>query len=592
MIITFLLLPFLFIFASTLSYNNQVMQESKSFITKYSLLESILSSLIITILFLQGFIPTIIILLIIFVLMMVLSFIIMSIKGQFNIKGVLELETIKNNIILFSATVLPLYVFLTIFRYLPFYFQIPLAILSSSAIFYSKQTLIKLFQPIYKKIHTFFSIIGIVESMVIYIGIFLLFLSTLLLQFPSNVIGETLNLSNNTPYFSIQGFPVDLQNNFRQNEILKLDIEELLGSEVLDYYYENEYLYLYTNKNELVIYNVLTTELINTYVLETITIIDHEHSKFNGDFNYMFVKHDDYLILFGHADVFKVTLDGAESIIDVNNNNMKHYYDNGELYILYSASPTLQKIYKFNNGEMILSETISLSLFPFDSMVVISETLFYIDNNRYILASNNNISFIIKSGSTLFDKEKKVIYYVTDESTDYSSISVYSKVTSTDSEFIIKNSKMYNYYGIMIKDQIFYTDYSKINEYSRITSAKRIMIVDDEFEISTIFNHQELQPFLYGNFFHNSYIANYHNEDDNLEFLQVDENLKHVVLTLYQLEELDVDIKFPFYSHYGVGILTTIFVFLFIPTTHNRSTHIESGFDVKTSKNGNNIVHK
>ena len=119
MLSLFMILPLLFLLASTYYYNEQEMVETKSYVIKVSILEGILSYLVIMILFLQGFISIFFVLLLIFVFIAVFSFIIMSFAGQFGIKGILELETIKNNIILFGVTILPFYVFLTVFRYLP-----------------------------------------------------------------------------------------------------------------------------------------------------------------------------------------------------------------------------------------------------------------------------------------------------------------------------------------------------------------------------------------------------------------------------------------------------------------------------------------
>mgnify|MGYP000854443101 CR=1 FL=1 len=85
---------------------------------------------------------------------------------------------------------------------------------------------------------------------------------------------------------------------------------------------------------------------------------------------------------------------------------------------------------------------------------------------------------------------------------------------------------MLEYFGIIVDDKVFYTSYIE-------TSQKRIIMVNEDYEITSLTNHIEKQRFFYGNFFHNSYIANYHNEDDQLEFLQVDENIKHKVITLY-----------------------------------------------------------
>ena len=69
--------------------------------------------------------------------------------------------------------------------------------------------------------------------------------------------------------------------------------------------------------------------------------------------------------------------------------------------------------------------------------------------------------------------------------------------------------------------------------------------MNSDFEFETIYNHQELQKFWYNNTFSSSYIADYQENDNKLEFLQIDQNSKHSMITVYQLVERDVDIHFP-----------------------------------------------
>lgn len=564
----FMILPLPFIMYSTYRYNNLEMVEDTSYIIKISLLESVLSYLIIMILFLQGFISMFFVLLLIFAFIAALSLVIMYVEGEFQVTGKLELETIKNNIVLFALTILPLYVSLTMFRYLPFYYQIPLAILVSTTIFFIPRMTSRLFNPIYIRTEVFFSMVGTKELSIIIGGIFLFLISIYMFNLPTNIAGESLNLANNTPYLSIDGFPIDVENNFRQNEIIQIDSTELIDSEVMDYYYDDEHLYLYTTSNKLLIYNLSTKKLTHKRTLENTTVLDDKYSNYKGDMHYMFVKYDDDLILFGNTRIFKVTSNGGIGLLMNTSNNMKHYYIDGQLYLLNEPSNGYQSVYSFQNGKFILLELVGLSTASFESMIVISETLFYVIDNEYVLASDSDISFDIKEGSALYDQKYQIMYYTTGE---------FFKVTSNGTESEIPNNKRLNYYGIIIDNKIFYANHVD-------THKSQVKIINDDFDIFAIYSHQELQPFYKTDFYTKQYIANYHNQDNKLEFLQVDDNYKHVVFTIYQLEELDVDIHLPFYSHYGVGILLSIFIAILVPTTHYRGSYTESSFDKVMTK--------
>ena len=574
MINLFTITPLLFFIITSYFYNNSKSSESTSYIVTVSLLEAFLSYFVIAVLFLQGFISIFYLLLIIIIILLpATALILISIKGTEWKADLLEVETIKNNIVLFSKTFLPFYVFLTVFRFLPLYFQIPLALLISALIYLAAPIVHKLLSPIYNKITTFFSMIGIKEFFILWITVVLLLIISALFQFPSNLISESFNLSNNVKYLDVDGFPANINNNFEQKEILQIESNISIDSDILDYYYTDTNLYIYTDTNRLIMYNLADQEIIFDEIIENGTVLDDENSVYEGRIFSRFISYDGYLILFGNKDTFLINNDSVTLISSLSNFYDMYYYLDDELYFLNDMQTSIQNIYKFEDGELNIVQTFDINIEKHEGLLVISESLFYQKSNEYFLFENPDISFEIVRGLPLYDSEKQIMYY----SFSYYYSTEHTKVSANKDVETLIIQREHNTIGILINDKIYYTATDETNE-------SRVEIVNDNFEIIAIYNHLELQRLWITNFYSNSYISNYHEEDNTLEFLQVDNNTKELVLTLYQLEERDTSMNLPFYTHYGIGIFISMTFFFLLPKTNHQYNYAESGFYEMTKK--------
>lgn len=571
MSIVFTLVPLILFIISSYYFNNYKMNETTSYINKISLLEAFLSYLIVVVLFLQGFISVFLLLLIVFVLIAAISLIIISIDGEYGTSDILELETIKNNLVLFGKTILPFYVFLTVFRYLPPYFQIPLAIAISVTIFCLSKKVYSLLLPVYKKIGLHFSMLGPKEYFFLWSSVILILISTLTFDFPKNVVGEYLNLSNNVSYLSVDGFPTTIANNYHQKEILQIDSTELIDSKITDYYYDDTHLYIYTDQNRLVSYNLSTKEIVFNEVIEDGTVLDG--GLYGERLHNTFIYYDGYLILLGNKETFLVTPDSATNISNISSYNSMSYYLDNELYIINRFTASVFNIYKFDDGVLSLTESIDANTAGYDNILVISETLFIDINNNYYLYDDLSISFSEEPGTPIYDISKQILYFST--SNYYNT--EHHKVYFDDETETISLQREHNYIGLIIDEKIYLT--------ADIESKKnRVEIINDDFEIVAIYNHQELEPFWFQNFFTNSYIGNYQENNETLEFIQIDENYRQTMITIYQLEEKDVYINLPLYTHYGIGIFISLTIIFLTPISHHQGTFTVIGFEEMSKK--------
>lgn len=555
----FALLPLIIFIISSYYFNNSKLIDSKFNIFLLSLLEATLSYLIIIPLFLQGFLSLFVMLPIIILLILIVAYILFSRQKELYDEWDLQIETIKCNIVLFMLTILPLYVFLTIFRYLEPYYQIPLAIFITTIIFYLSNRVNK--SPIYEKIVDFISMTGAIKYVVLWLSIVIIFVLNILLQFPTNIVSESLNLSNNVKYLQFDGFPTDIQNNFYQKEIIQIDFNYHIDSEITDYYYDNTHLYIYTNKDHLIIYDLSTEKVVSDTSLFNLDIqLDNNDGMDDTELYNKFIYYDDYLILLGKYGTYIVSTDSVTKICEISSKHAKNFYLNNRLYFLNSYGKV--DIFKFSEGDI---KKTNINYLNTTDLLVISENLFSKNNYKYVLYENPSISFSVKNGSPIYDQNRHAIYYTQVYDLSFPGSVKYQKVDVNGETSTISINRIHNSKGIIIDDNIYFTEVLE-------SDINRIEIINSDFEIEAIYNHLKLQPFWIGNKFNKSYIGNYHEKDNHLEFLQVEQNSKHIVLSIYQIHEKNVYLNLPFYTHYGLGIFIPILIAFFIPLTNYRKS--------------------
>ena len=363
----FALLSFPFFIISAYYFNNQKMIASKPYILLISSLEAILCYLIALLLFLQGFLSIFFVLVVIIILIPITGITIFSIEREYGIDDEFQIETVKNSLILFILTLLPFYVFLTIFRYLPFYFQIPLAVSLTALLFFLSKKIYTPVSLIYDRIAKFIFEMGSLKYIYLWISIPLIVLLNVLFQLPTNVVGNNLNLSNNVSYLAFDGFPTTINNNYQQNEIIQIDSDQFeiiqfdsiypIEFEITDYYYDNSHLYIYTDRNHILCYDLSTKEVIYNIDLETGETHEESNSVYASALHNKFIYHNGYLILLGTNDTYLLTTTDATKISSISSYYAKYFYLENELHFLNKISDTVFEIYKFEDGVISLSET-------------------------------------------------------------------------------------------------------------------------------------------------------------------------------------------------------------------------------------------
>lgn len=477
----------------------------------------------------------------------------------------LQIETVKNNIILFLTTILPLYVFISIFRFQPIYLQILLSLLLTAFVFILSIFVRKLFDKLIKRISLLLTGFSPAKLIYLWLVLMIIIVSSIFIDLPTNSIRSALNLSDNVRYGTYDGFPIDLKNRFKAKNINQIEFNFFLDSEITDYYYDNNYLYLYTDNTTLIIYDLLNNKILYNSRLNHNTQISETNELINK-----FTFYDNQLILLGYDGLYKITPSGANKISNFNSSNTYKFYIDDILYFLHKKGKQ-NEIYLLNNEQLILIDEINLG--EYNDIVVITEQLFYKDDEYYYIYDNPLIKFKIEKGFPIYDKKNKTIYISLNNSYplyDYED-TFYYKITSDGEKQIFATYSFHNSKGIIIGDYIFFTEKSK-------NKLNRIEIMNLDLKFDSIHKHLKLQPFWYTNHYNYVYIANYQEKDNKLEYLHVLINKKHTLIRIIQLEEKDLGLNLPFYSHYGIGIFIIIAIALFIPITNYNKHVVTLGF--------------
>ncbi len=560
----FTLLPLLLFFASSYYFNCKKMNTWRINILKTSILEAIFSYSIAYLLFFEGFISMFLWLILIF-LLTIICFIIFFKERNYIKNFWLLTETTKNNLVLFTLTILPIYVFLTIFRFQELYLQVILAILITAAIFCLSVLSKKISSPIFENIVIYIDETHALKYVYLWILIFVIVFSNFFIDLPINKVKENLNLSNNVSYLNFDGYPTNINNNFDAKKIIQIDSQYNIDSEVTDYYYDQTHLYLYTKKGDLIVYDISKEEVIYDVNLGDSGNSD-DYGLYNSEITNMFTFYDDHLILLSKNGTYLVTPRNAKNISYMTSYDSGKFYQNSELYYLYKRGLKEFEIYKFNDGKLALTERIDLTTTEYDNLLIISQNYFHEENNQYVLHEKPSISFKKELGFPVYDENRKIMYYIQTIEHTASRSTTYLKINADGETSKIRLAKKHNPKAIIIDDYIYFTK----DNLEEDRNIGRVEIMNSNFEFDAIYNHLKLQPFWYKYQFNKSYIANYNEKGNLLEFLQVDQSNKRIVFTMQQLQDKEVELKLPFYTHYGIGIFIPIIIAFFIPITNYR----------------------
>lgn len=551
--------------------NVKKLKHSNSKILVLSLLESISTIALAFLVFLQGFFATKIQIVLAFAVFLLAGLIYTYMVKDIEKEWDMQNENIKNSMIIFTLSIFSFMIGMTMFRFLNPFIQILLTILFICLVNLASVFFKKWFKPLLNKIITYFSLMNTFKYFLLMIVVAIVGFFLFVYRLPMDSLKENLNLLDNTPYLAIEGFPTDIQNDFRNEIILEIETDVEFRNTIIDYYYDDDYLYVY-DKISINIYDLNQNTLINTYELPNFNS-NLDISSFPGLNNYFF-KYNDELFLLGAQALFIVSpTEISDAFGDVNYYTSRNFIYNDELYFYRKLTTTDFIIYKYIDGNLDTNNEINNSVTNEDEFYVISNKLFSLENDKYVVYGDSSKSFDYYKGTVIYNESESEMYYA--YSVPELGYTRYVEVKSTGEINDYSISRARNSDMILVNDYIFLTEFNDIYNTT-------IEIINPDFEIYGVKNFTKKVSVYIQNDYYNQYIANFHSSENNLEYLRVDINRNHTILTLNNVYQDDVVINLPFYTHFGFGYLFLIIIAMFVPVTNYRKYLTIVGFDEMT----------
>ncbi len=557
----FLVLPFVVFLVSSLIFNFNKLTEEPAFIVLISFLEAVSSFLLIFIFFIQGYMPTFFVLFLSIMGCLVVTLLIAFIRPEGIDEWDLQIETLKNNILLFLKTLLPFYVFMTVFRYLNGFLQVFLSIVVVLALNLALKLLVEFIEP---KFRVFIRDlrVGARKFIVVWAVLLVLFVTPMLFRPSVSGFRNFMNLSNNVGFLDFKDdYDSDIKNNYKQYEILTLTLDEEIDGNIIDYYYTDEHVYLYSVRDQLMIVDrSSSSSIFNDYLpadsgnVVTATLAQSDLAKY-------IIEYDDTVLMFGNDGIYELNESVITRISDISNLNSKYYFDSiGNLNMMIKLNSTEYQFYIYEDG--VFNFTHGDTVAQGDEINVISETLFYSVDNVFSPADNPTIDFPDYSDYVMsYDSVYEVMYYF-DGSYDND---IYIRVDNLGNTVLKSYDNEHCNFAIPVGDKVFYVNSNGVMD--------KIEVRDASMEFESIYKQLDNQAFWIGNGNPKPHISNYRVVDDHIEYMQTDRNLADErVVFVYEMRPMDVDIQLPFYAHYGLGILIFILIGSMFSLTDYRKT--------------------
>lgn len=569
----FTISPIILLLFSSYLFNRKKLKQSLSYTIMISTFEAILSYFIVYLIFFEGFFSAVYQLFIFVILLAIIAYVLFFVERDLDSDLDLQVETIKNNLVLFFITVAPFYLFLTVFRFQGVFLQILYSFLVALVILF---------------VYFFFRkrIDQLMESLVYFVfdtteraltifggGLLFIFVFALMFNVSTNDIKQQLNLTDNVSYLSFNDLPQNLDNNFKHKTKFKITLDQGIDAEFADYYVYEGMLYLYSEFNTLYTIDIESESIIHRQFLSGIywsnPIKDEEIKQ-------LFFEQDNQLYLLTPSTLYQVSPESYTMINLIDMENLSVFYDNDQPHLLGLTDTGIYQIHRIVNNEVVLVESVDLaSSEMYDELVVIDDTLFYQNEDIYTEYYDDEYSFARISESSIYDAENHIMYATFYDEIEVKTIYYQSKSVTSIEEYEL--SKMGNLIGFSFDGLIYFVEPPE-------EGIGRVEIMNKDFDFQGIHNHLDYQKFWMGNQFTNSRIINYAKIDDELTYLQLDTKFDESLLTFHVIEERPTGIDAPFYSHHGLWMMFPIVLALFIPLSDYRKHITFIGFSESVKK--------
>lgn len=566
------IIPLFFFLGATYLFNRKKLSVSDGRLILISSLEAVFSYLIVYILFFEGYYDFFFSFFIMLIVMLTVAIILFWLEENRKELLDLQIETIKNTVIIFTLTFLPFYVFLTVFRFQPVFLQILYALVLTTILYLLHIPMQRLFSPLWSFIVDFIDNTFAAKFVALWLIVVLATASIALFDFPSERIKDAMNLSDHVDYFTYDGYETDLKNNFRAERIFRIILDdEVKPRRVNDYWMRDNTLFIYTYENELMAIDIPTQKVLYRESLGTLdeygTVFSQQNIRYN------FFTENETIYVFAKTGIFSIDRNGFSTITnDLTFFNARLFYDGETVSFLKQNGPSTYDVHTLESGTLSLSRQIDTEDAGIENPIVISERLF--EQNDGFYHFDEEIRYPIEDDAiTLFDHTSMTMTYISNTKYQTSAIKdIRIKAIDDDgNERVETFNKRYDLTGIMAGDHYYMTNFEE--------GIERIDIIDPSLRAVAIHRPIVTEPIWFTHAIERAYVSVIKEVDESLEYMQVESSSDKTYLTVLRLYETKTGLDLPFYSHYQPLIFIPIFIALLLPVTDNRQYITFIGFD-------------
>ncbi|GEM_PF-5152168 len=542
------IVPIVIVIAATYVFNHKLTDDSNSVKLLYFGLEMLAIVALTYLLFLFGFLPNVfvVILLIVLTFVSLLTLYLFTLHYYDNYYD--QLAVVGNALLFFIKTVLAFYVFLTIFRYQPAVAQISLAVALTGILFIVSLFLEKYILTTINNVLQYLTNFDRYEFVAI--PTLLILVAIFLFQAPTQQTAQVLNMNNHIRYLAFYSdIPNDVNVNFEQDELMRYEVDDL-RSFARDYYYDDDYIYLYTADNErsafvngvLIILDRTTGEVVYRELT-----LDQPFTNIGPDAYYpfeaqqQFIPFNDELLFFATDGIYRLDDATPIKLSPLTVMESKYFFENGELYFIVATDFRTHEVYHYDGTDITLSETISLDAEVISRLEVVNAHLMYYQDGQIYLRSNPTILYDPSSDTYFADGEGGYIHH-------------YDTIYEPNTELFYR----YDYF----------------EEHHQL-----LEVYDKNKDIYGFFYHTALHRWLITQSYDTATDIEYRIFDGNLEFMLVSLQGDTTTFTMYRMLHQDSALDLPFYSHFSLTTFIVVIVSIFIPFFNNEKYYTYIDFD-------------
>lgn len=576
----FTILPLVFLVLCSYMFNRKKLSESRTFLLGLSLFEGLVSYFFIYLLFLEGHIPYISLFFIFVFVLALITYIASLFQKELDNEIDLQIETIKNTLIVFFLTLSPLYLSLTIFRFQPVVLQVLYSVLVVFLLVLLKFVTSRKMETFKDSFKSQFtrnpkkSLILLGTSL----GLLILFIA--FFNIPLQGIKQRLNLSNPVSYLANDGLPTDMANNFKHTTPFKEKANEITSLYIQDAYFHDDTMYLQIQDK------MYSLDAKSGDIMYSQDGFNSNPAIKSKSVKHQFFTQNDRLYFLSNNDLYELSREEFVLIHQFDATETQIYEVDHQPHFLVKEENLTYRIHQMENNQIKLLTTIDFTVGDNSEFFkIIDQSLFYLQGDVYIDYHHEDTSIPGSITRPIYDGEHHLLYYTFYDEDNYETF--YTQVQDDQTSKELKRQRLQNLYGFTSNGYVFYYPVLNASNEQSLYYGKEfhhIDIMDHTFKFQAVQQLADYKTFFFSNTYTEKDILSYQTTDKGFGYLQIDKNSDTTLLTYHLVEEKETGLDASFYSHHALWMFIPTLLAFFFPLTNYREHITFLGYQENINK--------